>query len=89
MTGVPKYTKVHCSVCGRVMGKRPGVQVVLGLICDDPICNFQEPAQINAARDAQIVAGYLAGISVIQIARSTGMSRQRVYQIIESWKAGV
>lgn len=89
MSANPKFTTVHCSVCGRAMGKKPGVQIVVGLICDDVICNFQEPPTINEARDALIVAGYLERIPVVQIAQSADMSRQRVYQILDSWKTGV
>lgn len=85
----PVFTYLHCSRCGREMGKKPGIQVVPGLICNDPICTFQSEATINEARDALIVAGVLAGIPVAQIAFATDMSRQRVYQIIDAWKAGV
>jgi hypothetical protein len=70
------------------MGKKPGVQVVLGAVCNDPICNFQPEASINEARDARIVAGVLGGVSVAQVAFSSGMTRQRVYQIIDTWKKG-
>lgn len=83
------YTSIYCSKCGRIMGKKPGIQVVNGAICDDPICNFQPEVKVTMARDALIVAGALAGISIAQIAFTTDMTRQRVYQILDSWKAGV
>lgn len=86
--GDPKFTTVHCSVCGRVIGKKQGVQVVLGLVCEDPVCNFQEPPALNQPRDAAIVSGHLAGIPVVQISCASGMSRQRIYQIIDAWKKG-
>ena len=71
------------------MGKQKGIQVVLGLVCDDPICNFQDEISINEQRDAFIVASVLGGVPVSQIARGNGVSRQRVYQIFDSWKEGV
>ena len=85
----PRFTNVHCSVCGRIVGKRPGTQVVQGIVCDNPICNFQEPASLNQARDAAIVAGILSGIPASQIAHASDMSRQRVYQIFTTWRSGV
>lgn len=85
----PKYTSVHCSVCGRKIGKRPGIQVALGLICDAPICNFQPELAPNEQRDALIVASTLARIPVSKIAAGFKMSRQRVYQVMDAWKEGV
>lgn len=85
----PIFTDLHCSVCGRKMGKKPGVQVVLGLICDDPICAYQPEVSANEQRDALIVNAALSNVSVSRIAQSTGMSRQRVYQIVDAWKTGV
>ena len=87
--GVPDFTYLYCSVCGRKMGKKPGVQVIIGLVCDKPICNYQEPVSANEQRDAYVVAGALGGVPVSQIAFSEGVSRQRIYQIIDSWKQGV
>lgn len=71
------------------MGKKPGIQVVTDAICPDPICTYQDEVTINEQRDAFIVAGWLGGVAVQQIAFATGVSRQRVYQIIDTWKAGV
>lgn len=71
------------------MGKKPGVQVVLGLVCDDPICHYQDAAGPNESRDAVIVAGVQEGVPVSQVALSTGMTRQRIYQILEAWRQGV
>jgi DNA-binding phage protein len=71
------------------MGKQKGIQVVLGLVCDDPICNYQNEITVNEQRDALIVAGVLAKVSVSRIAAETGMSRQRIYQIMDMWKAGI
>lgn len=88
MTG-PKFTDISCSVCGKWMGKKPGVQVMLGVVCDNPICHYQGSAAPNAARDALIVAGIQEKIPVSQVALSTGMTRQRIYQILDTWKAGV
>lgn len=84
-----KKTPLYCSSCGRQMGTVPGVQVIAGLICDDPICTYQGASSLNDQRDALIVAGVLGGVPVAQIAFSTDMSRQRVYQIFDSWKKGV
>lgn len=89
MPGGTKFTWVHCAACGRRMGKRPGVQVVLDIICDDPICQFQDVVSANEQRDSLIVAGVLEGIPVSQIASQAGMSRQRVYQILDTWREGV
>lgn len=85
----PVYSPIYCSGCGRKMGKKPGIQVIPGAICDDPICNFQPEVTANEARDALIVAGFLAHVPVQSMAVGSGMSRQRVYQIIEAWKRGV
>lgn len=71
------------------MGKKPGVQVVLGAVCDDLLCNYQDPVDANEARDALIVAGVLDGAAVSQVAEKSGVSRQRVYQIFDKWKQGV
>ena len=83
-----KTSPINCSVCGREVGTKPGIQVILGLVCTDPICNYQEPINVNESRDALIVAGVLENVPVVQIARSTGMSRQRVYQIVDTWRGG-
>lgn len=85
----PTYSPVLCSVCGRQMGRKPGAAVVLGLICDNPICHYQGEADLNQQRDAFIVAGAQEGVPVVQIAFASEMSRQRVYQILDSWKQGV
>lgn len=84
-----KYSKIYCSVCGRMMGKKPGAQVSLGLICDDLLCSVQEPAGANQQRDAFIVSALLEGVPATQVAFATGMSRQRVYQIYDTWRSGV
>lgn len=84
-----QYTWIHCAGCGRKMGKKPGVQVVLDALCDDPICQYQEPPSVNLQRDALIVAGVLEKIPVSRIALQTGVSRQRVYQIVGAWAGGV
>lgn len=85
----PVFTPILCGVCGKVMGKKAGVQVVTGVVCDDLLCQYQPESTVNEARDALIVAGALDGLKVSQVAFSTGMSRQRVYQIFDAWKAGV
>jgi hypothetical protein len=85
----PTFTPILCSRCGRNMGKKPGITVVTDAICNDPICNYQTEVTINEARDALIVAGWLGGVPVQQIAFASDVSRQRVYQIIDTWKAGV
>jgi hypothetical protein len=84
-----KVTFIFCSVCGRKMGKKPGVQVVLGAVCEDPICNYQDETSVNESRDALVVAAVLGGIPVSRIAAFSGISRQRVYQILDTWKDGV
>lgn len=70
------------------MGKKPGIQVVVGAVCDDAICNYQSEVGINESRDSLIVAGVLENIPVAQIAFASDMSRQRVYQIFDAWKQG-
>lgn len=85
----PVFSPIYCSVCGRKMGSKPGVQVVLGAVCDDPICNYQPPATANAQRDGIVVAAWLEKIPVAQIAFAMDITRQRIYQIIEAWKQGV
>lgn len=85
----PVYSKIYCSVCGKVMGKKPGIHVVLGAVCEDPLCSYQPDASANSARDSYIVAAAMDGVGAAQIAASNQMSRQRVYQIVETWKAGV
>jgi hypothetical protein len=84
-----KFTWVYCSACGRKVGKKPGVQVILDVVCSDPICQYQEPVSINESRDALIVAASQGGVPVSRIAASSGVSRQRVYQILDTWKDGV
>jgi hypothetical protein len=83
------FTPIYCSGCGRKMGKKPGIQVVTGAVCDDPICNYQTEVVANEQRDALIVAGILEKIPVAQIAFANNIARQRVYQIYEAWKQGV
>lgn len=85
----PIFTDLHCSVCGRKMGKKPGIQVVLGLVCDDPICAYQPETSANEQRDALIVNSALAGVPVSRLAQHYNMSRQRIYQILDAWKTGV
>ena len=71
------------------MGTMPGVQAVTGLICDDPICNYQGAPSLNQPRDARIVASILSGVPVAQVAFAAEMSRQRIYQILNTWKQGI
>ena len=85
----PTYTPILCSVCGKEMGKKAGTEVVLNVICSDPLCNYQSAPLANEARDAIIVTAALDGFKVSQVARESGMSRQRVYQIFDAWKAGI
>ncbi len=85
----PKFTEILCSRCGRCMGLSPGIHVVLGALCDDPICQYQEEVTVNERRDAFIVADALAGTPLRLIAVSSGVSRQRVYQVLDAWKKGV
>lgn len=87
--GKAKFTYLHCSLCGRRIGKKPGVQVILGLVCDDPICNYQDAAMSTQQRDAYIICAALESVSVTQIALATGITRQRVYQILDTWKRAV
>lgn len=85
----PKYHLLNCSVCGANMGKKPGVQVVLGLVCDDPLCNYQPQPKFDEQRNAYIVALALDGAKVQTVALAAKMSRQRVYQIFDQWRSGV
>lgn len=83
------YTPIHCAVCGRTMGKKPGVQVVLDAICDDPICNYQPAPTAMTQRDGFIVAAAMDGGRISEIARHNQVSRQRVYQIVGDWMGGI
>lgn len=85
----PKFTDISCSSCGRKIGKKPGVQVILGMICDDPLCFYQSEPQPNVVRDSYVVAAALDGLAASQIAFANDMSRQRVYQIVDTWKKGL
>lgn len=87
MTG-PISSRLWCAACGRVVGTVPGVAVVNNLLCSDPICQYQGEFSFNRLRDAVIVSAVLEKIAVNQIAFAEGISRQRVYQIIDTWKAG-
>lgn len=71
------------------MGSKPGVQVTLGLICDDPVCSWQPEPGLHIERDSAIVAAALDGVKVLTVASAAEMSRQRVYQIFEAWRRGV
>jgi hypothetical protein len=82
----PTYTAILCSVCGRVLGKNKGVQVVTNVVCQDPFCIAQSVPTLNEARDSAIVFAAMEGIPASQIAFATHMSRQRVYQILDSWR---
>lgn len=82
-------SEINCSVCGSLLGTTPGTHVFGDVLCTDPICVFQGPVAPNEARDALIVNGVLAGVPVTQVAFAAEMSRQRVYQILDNWKAGV
>lgn len=83
--GVP----LICSSCGRTVGSVTTSGVNLGVICDNPICRYQGPADLNAQRDAFVVAAALGGVAASRIATATNVSRQRVYQIVDAWKRGV
>lgn len=84
-----KYSNVHCSVCGRVLGRKPGVEVTLNLLCDDLLCEYQGAAPVTAARDAIIITSAIDGDKVSEVAFAHNMSRQRVYQIFDTWKQGI
>jgi hypothetical protein len=88
VTKTPK-TDVNCEACGRKVGSKVGTQVILGVTCDNPICEYQGPAPLNSERDGRVLAGALAGIPVSHMALYEGVSRQRIYQIIDTWKQGV
>jgi hypothetical protein len=85
----PKFTYLHCSACGRVLGKSPGVAVSLGLLCEDPVCEYQGAPPDNIVRDSVIVAAALDGCGVTPLSFAADLSRQRVYQIVDRWKQGV
>lgn len=86
---LPKYSDLLCSSCGALIGKQKGVQVVLGLICSKPICNYQDEVTVNEQRDAFVVAAVLGNVPVARVARGLGVSRQRIYQIVDTWKEGI
>jgi hypothetical protein len=85
----PVYTAQYCAVCGRQVGKRAGVEVVLGLLCNSPLCHLQAPTSPTLRRDQLLTFAVFSGIPVTSVAKYAGISRQRVYQIIESERAGV
>lgn len=85
----PKFSEIVCSRCGRCMGHSPGITVVLGAICDDPICQYQREISINERRDAFVVADVLVGVPLAKVAVFAGVSRQRVYQVVNTWKRGL
>lgn len=86
--GNVKYSDLYCSVCGRKIGRVPGAAAVAGLVCPDPICEAQPAPNLNLQRDAFMVAAVLGGVPVSQIAFANSVSRQRVYQVVETWKKG-
>jgi hypothetical protein len=79
----PVYTNLWCSVCGVVVGKRQGVEVIPNLLCDNPLCRLQEPTSITEPRDQMVYFAACHGIPVTSIAKYVGVSRQRVYQILD------
>jgi hypothetical protein len=83
------FSDLLCSACGRKVGRRAGTQVVLGLICDNPICDYQGETTINEERDSWIALAVAEGVPVSQVAFSTEISRQRIYQILDTWKQGI
>lgn len=85
----PVFTDQCCSVCGIVIGKKPGIEVITDLICDNPLCSLQSPTSFTEPRDQLIFFAASAGIPVTSIARYAGITRQRVYQIIDQEKRGV
>lgn len=84
----PKHSVLSCSQCGAKLGTKPGETVVLGLLCNDPLCTYQPTPGLNAVRDSLVVAAAMDGIRVQTVAAATEMSRQRVYQIFDTWKQG-
>lgn len=84
----PIYTPLHCSNCHAEMGKVPGIKVIGGLVCDDPLCVYQVVPFPELARDSYIVALAMDRARVSQVAVAAGLSRQRVYQIFNRWKHG-
>ena len=87
--GTVAYSDLYCSVCGGKIGKTAGATVINGIVCTKPICNYQDAPGLNEQRDAYIVAGSLAGVPASQMAFATGVSRQRIYQILDGWKKGI
>ena len=86
----PKFTPVVCCACFKTVGKIPGVAASpSNVYCDDPVCAYQGPADINDDRDDQIMALVQARVSPSAIAAEFGITRQRVYQIFDKWKQGV
>lgn len=84
----PKYSDIVCVGCGRVVGRVPGENAPNGVLCDDPLCNYQPTPGPNQVRDSVIVASVLDKGKVMTVARLAGISRQRTYQILDTWKAG-
>lgn len=85
----PIYTDQYCCVCGIVVGKKPGVEVIPDLLCDNPLCSLQVPTSVTEERDQLVFFAHNAKIPVTSIAKYAGVSRQRVYQIIEQEKSGL
>ncbi len=83
----PVYTDQYCSVCGTVVGKVPGINVVPGLLCNNPLCHVQTPVTIDHRRDQLLVFLADRGFAVTSLAKWAGISRQRVYQILNKEKS--
>lgn len=86
---LPKRSPIYCAACGKVMGWKPGAEVTLNAICDDPLCKYQGPSSINQRRDDYITFSVTEGVPVSQLAFVTDTSRQRIYQILDTWKKGI
>lgn len=78
---------IYCTACGRKVGQRTGDIPVPGVLCTDPVCEYQGASDHYPQRDSYILAMYMDGVSATVIARGFEISRQRVYQIIDKWKS--
>lgn len=80
---------VLCASCGTKIAKVAGTHIYTDLVCTNPLCEYQGAADLHQQRDAYISLLLGAGQAVSDVAEIYGLSRQRVYQIRNSWKAGV
>lgn len=84
----PFVETLYCSICGTKIGTRAGRGAVTGLICNDPLCAFTGPPRLDDYRNEWLVNLVRDGLSAVSVAARVGLSRQRIYQIVDGWDSG-